>query len=272
LTKIEARNSAGSVLSLPFQDVSGGYSLRDVLGLDPVKATIVSTSFATADGTQYQSARREARNLILHLGYEPDWVDTTVKELRDNLYKWFMTKKAVNLRFYEDNGLVVDIAGRVESNDSPRFASDPDAKISILCPKPDFVGMTNNVISGSTVSDTSEIAITYAGTSDTGFLFTLNVNRTMPGFSLYMRGEDGIQYEMDFAASLVAGDIVKINTVTLEKYAILTHLGVDSSILYGISPSSPWLNLQPGVNHIRLQNVGSAVPFTIAYTDKYGGL
>lgn len=276
LTKVEARNAAGNVLTLPFGDPVSGVYIKSIDGLDPVKANIVTSSFASQDGEQYQTARRPARNIILRLGFAPDWVLTTPKAIRDNLYKWFMTKQQDELRFYEDSGLVVSIVGRCESNDSPRTTSDPDATIGMYCFLPDFIGMTNQTIAGSSVSDSTESTASYIGSTDTGFLFTMNVNRTITGFALYMRGADGIQYEMDFAlpsGSMVAGDVLKISSVPGNKYATLTHAGVDTNVLYAISPASPWLILQPGANKIRLLISGvGAIPYTIQYTDKYGGL
>lgn len=272
LTKVEVRNTAGQVLTLPLQDISGGYTLKSISGLDPVKASIVTSSFANRDGVEFESALRSFRNPVLKIGFAPDWIASTPKQLRDNLYKWFMTKKQVELRFYEDSGLVVTIVGRVESNDAPRFTSDPDATISIVCFLPDFIGMTTETVTASSVSDSTEVSVNYIGTEDTGFLFTLNVNRTISGFSLYARGPDNVQYELDFVASLVSGDVVKISTSAGSKYATLTRAGADTSLLYAISPSSPWLTLQPGLNKVRLQISGAAIPYTLVYTDKYGGL
>jgi Phage tail protein len=272
LTQVEVRNSAGTVLTLPIGQSFGGYFLKGITGLDPVKATIVTSSYADRDGAEYESARRDIRNPVLSIGFDPDWVTQTPKTLRDNLYNWFMTKSQVELRFYEDSGLVVTIVGRVESNSAPRFTSDPDSTISVICPIPDFQGMTNNLISGTSVATGVESALTYVGTSETGFVLDVNVNRAISGFSMYARGVDGAQYELDFSASLVAGDIVEISTVIGNKYATLTRAGVQSSLLYGISPSSPWLTLQPGINNLRLLIPGAAIPYTIAYTDKYGAL
>ena len=272
LTKVEVRNSAGTVLTLPLTDYSSGYTLKGIEGLDPVKAILVTSSFATRDGVEYESARRDARNLILKIGFSPDWANSTPKSLRDNLYKWFMTKQRVELRFYEDSGLVVSIVGRVESNDSPRFTADPDSTMSIMCFAPDFVGMTSQVVSSGSVSTSVETLITYAGTSETGFLFGLSVNRAISGFALYQRGADGVQYVMDFAATLAAGDYIAISTVQGNKYATLTRAGVTSSILYGISPASPWVQLVPGANNMRLQISGATIPYSITYTSKYGGL
>jgi hypothetical protein len=272
LTKVEVRNAAGDLLTLPLQDVSGGYSLRNIDGLDPVKATIVSSSFATRDGVEYESARREGRNLVFKIGFEPDWILQSPAALRRNLYNWFMTKQWNEFRFYEDDGLVVSIAGRTESNQAPRFTSDPDATVSVMCENPDFVGLTNEHVTGNSTPSSVESILNYAGSQETGFLFDLYVNRDVSGFSLYQRGADGVQYQLDFSADLIAGDVVEISTVPGSKYATLTRAGVTTSILYGISPASPWLVLTPGSNHIRLQINGAPVPYTIDYTDKYGGL
>lgn len=272
LTKVQLINSAGSVLEIPFQDVSGGYSIKDITGLDPVKATIVSSSFAGIDGVQYQSSRRDARNIVLKIGYFPDWVGSTPKMLRDKLYKWCMPKRPITIKFFEDDGLVVEIMGRVESNASPRFTSDPDATVSVVCFLPDFVGMTNELFSGSSVADTVESTLNYIGTTETGFLFTLYPNRSISGFSLYQRGDDGVQNEMDYIYNHVAGDVLQISTSPGNKFATLTNGSGTTSVVYGVSPYSPWLQLSPGVNKIRLQIAGAPIPFTIAYTDKYGGL
>ena len=42
ITMIQAINAQGELLSLPLDDISNGFSVEDIDGLDPVKATIVS--------------------------------------------------------------------------------------------------------------------------------------------------------------------------------------------------------------------------------------
>jgi hypothetical protein len=39
LSKIEARNNQGAILTLLLDDVSSGYAIKDVQGIDPVKWT-----------------------------------------------------------------------------------------------------------------------------------------------------------------------------------------------------------------------------------------
>lgn len=272
LTKLEVRTDQGALLTLPLQDYSEGYVVEDITGLDPVNATIVSSSFAQLDGSEYQSSRRENRNLVIKLSFEPTAGTVSVQQLRSRLYGFFMPKSNVQLRFYEDTGLVVNISGRVESFVAPRFGQDPGATISIICFKPDFVEMGVLSFGGASTAGTTELVQNYDGSVETGFLFTMNINRAMSGFTIYSSPPDNSLRSLIFVAPLVAGDVVKISTVSGAKSAILTRGGVDGSILYGVSPYSNWMNLFPGPNKLRVQASGAAVPWSITYTNKYGGL
>ena len=273
LTTVEARNAAGTLLSLDLDDVSDGFVLQNVKGLDPVHATLISSDYAQQDGGQFHSARRDTRNIILTIGLEPvDWLTTSVKSLRTNLYAFFMPKSQVELRFVDSGGLTVTITGRVESFETPLFAPESIVTVSLICYDPDFQKLTSETISGSTVSDTTETLVSYDGTVETGIIFTLNVDRTEDAFTIYHRAPDGQIVSMDFAGSLLADDVVTINTITGTKGATLTRASVNSSVLYGVSAQSTWIELQPGDNYIRVYATGAAIPFTIEYTKRYGGL
>lgn len=285
LNLVEAITDYGVTLSLPFMDITNGYSVQDIQGLDPVPANIVSSSFANLDGEQYQSSRREKRNIILKLGLEPDFTTMTVRELRSHLYGFFMPKQSTNLRFYTDGAPTVDIAGRIETFDCPIFVKEPVATVSILCFDPDFYDPIEVMIDGATnfpatvspgpppvYAPPEFMMIDYEGTVDTGILFELFVNRPMDGFTIQYQPDGDQVREMDVAASLLADDVVRISTQPGNKYATLTRGGVLSSILYGVSPYADWVRLQPGSNAFRVNSVGDPVPYDITYTNKFGGL
>ena len=274
LTMVEARTPRGTLLSLPLQDVSEGFVVENIEGLDPVKATLVSSGFAQLDGEQYQSARREKRNIVITLALEPDYVNTSVQSLRNKLFQFFMPKSPIKLNFVSTDLPTLSIEGRVESFTAPKFTKDPQVTISIVNFDPDFYDPTVMSLPGNTVGNMMETNYTYDGTVETGVLFKLLVNRTMTDFSIYHRPEDNEMRTLDFASptNLLAGDILSISSQPGNKYCVLTRTGVDSSLLFGMSPQSSWLNLYPGLNKIRVFAEGAAVPYTIEYTTKYGGL
>lgn len=272
LTEVEVRTRQGDLLNLPLEDIDSGLIVQQIEGLEPVKATLVSSSFAQLDGEQFQSSRREFRNIKIQLGLDPNPLEDTVRDLRKKLYNFFMPESEASLRFIMEDGLNVDVVGRVESFESALFTAEPVVDISIICFDPDFVVPTSTVINGSTVSSDTETLISYQGTVETGFVFTLNVDRTIDEFTLYHRSSDDVVRSLDFSAPLVAGDVLVISTVPGNKGATLTRAGTTSSVLYGVSPQSVWSKLTPGTNRIRAYAVGAAIPYTFEYFTKYGGL
>lgn len=272
LVRVEVRNSQGALLDLPLDDDSSGLYIENIDGLDPVKATLVSTSTAGADGAQYQNSRREARNLVVKMGVEPDWINTTVTDLRKRLYAFFMPKTEAFLRFYMDDGLYVDITGRVESFDFPLFTKDPEANLSLMCFQPDFIDPNPVNLSKMSVSDVTEFVVQYDGTVETGVVWTIRPDRAVGEFTLYHRRPDGQLRTLEFTKPLAAGDKLEISTVTGAKGVTLTRSSTQSSALYGVSPQSNWLEFQPGDNFLRLYASGAAFPFDLSYTTRYGGL
>ena len=112
----------------------------------------------------------------------------------------------------------------------------------------------------------------YEGSVETGFVFKLLVDRAITGFTIENRAPGLAFQSLEFAAALYPSNIVEISTVSGAKYATLNHLGSDIPILYGVSPSSAWINLTPGQNFFRVSAEGVPIPYTIEYTAKYGGI
>ena len=272
LTKLDVSTSQGDLLSFQLDDDQSGFLIQNIDGLDPVKATLVSTAFAGVDGEQYQSARRETRNIKLTVGLDPDPLTASVRDLRKRLYGYFMPKAEVLLTFYDNDGPTVNIVGRVESLESVLFTRQPVVDISIICYDPDFVDPITVHRSGTTTSGTTDTIITYDGTVDTGTVITLNVNRTMSDFSIYHQPPNDTLRQLDFSAPLVAGDVLVISSVTGDKGVTLTRGGTQISLLYGMSPQSRWIEFMPGDNKLHIYATGVGVPYTIDYVTKYGGL
>lgn len=273
LTRVDVSTPQGDLLSFQLDDDDSGFVLQNIDGLDPVKATLTSSSFAGVDGAQFQSARRETRNIVMTVGLEPNPLTDTVRGLRNRLYAFFMPTTKVNLTFYDDEGPDVTISGVVEDSPSTLFTADPAMSISIICFKPDFLGMVlGHIGDGITTSGTSGRLIAYPGTSKTGTVFTLNVNRTLNDFTIYHQPPNDDLRQLDFSAPLVSGDVLTISSVSGDKGVTLNRSGSISSLLYGMSPQSSWIEFMPGDNLITFYATGAGVPYTIDYVSRYGGL
>lgn len=278
LTMVEARNSLGGVLALPLADATSGYLIEDIEGLDPVKATLVSSEFANLDGSQYQDSSTANRNIIIRLKFKPEFTTGTVRDLRNRLYGFFMPKAEVRLRFYLSDGLAVSISGRIESFDAPLFTKTPRADISIVCFDPDLVDTNRVIIDGMTSSSTSDdagrLTIPYAGTAEAGvkFQLSLGAGRSLGEFTIYHRAGSDIARTLNFEMPLTQNNQVRIVTVPGAKEAVLINGSTETSALWAVSPQSTWFKLQQGENYIRVYATGAPIPYVIEYNTKYGGL
>jgi len=276
LTTIEARSRQGNLLSLPLEDDSSGLRVAKVEGLDPVKASLVSSGFANSDGEIFQSSRRETRNIKFNIELDPTAESgDTIRDLRKKLYRFFMPESEVRLTFVLEEGLDVDIVGRVESCETDHFSQEPAVDISIICFDPDFVDPTPIVVTGMTTADAAPKIIEYEGTVEVGVVVTLGpIVEAIPDFVLYHTLPNDEVRTLEFDnITLAVGDTLTISTVFGSKGATLTHNGSSSSALYGISPQSNWIALEPGENQLKLfSSVAGGSPWTVGYLNKYGGL
>lgn len=272
LTAVEITNTRGDTLRLPLADSANGYSVRDIEGLDPVNATLTTSTIAQDDGAQPQNARRDSRNVTMKLGLEPDYMMSTVASLRSGLYDYLMPKANITLGFYVDGSLFVTSQGQVESFENSMFSADPEVDISIICYKPDFFGVAPQVLSSSSRADTNTNIVDYPGTSPTGMIFTLNVDRTLNDFTVVSTTPSGVRQRMSVSGAFVAGDIVTITTIPGQKSVILTRGRGISSVLNYLSTPAQWISLEKGDNAFGVFTATAGVPYTMTYTPLYGGI
>lgn len=271
LTRVDFINPQGDVLSLPLSDYSGGYLVRNIDGLDPVKATLVSSSMAQVDGAQPQSSSRGTRNIVMKIGIKPNYVTNDVLSLRSNLYSWFMPKQIVTINFYFDNALYATSVGTVESCTNSMFSADQEVDISLICYDPDFYSTSSVTVNGTTVTNVLTQAITYPGTSDCGVIFTLTVSAASSGFTLNNTRPDGTLQTFQVTGVFQAGDVVTVTSIPRQKSLMLTRAGVTSSILYYLQAGGTWISLGNGKNKFQAFSDVGAMSYTVAYTPKYGG-
>jgi hypothetical protein len=277
LTQMDVINASGGTLQLPLASSAGGYVVKEIDGLDPVTATLTSSSLAQVDGAQLNAASRGTRNITAKFGFAPDYSASSVKSLRKNLYKYMLPKSNITMKFYDNGTLNAITTGTVESLAAPSsfFVQDPEMDLSVICFDPDFYAPDSETVTGATIapSTSTPSAITYEGDSAAGFIFTLNINGAPTTISLYNVQPDGTSqlFEMD-NLSLASGDVVTINTIPFQKAVTRNRAGTVTSLLYTKSQQSVWPSLVTGVNNIRCTSDLAAIPWSLNYTAKFAGL
>ena len=152
---VSVTNPAGETLRciLDNPDASG-FSIAQITGITPGKATVNIQEIATLDGGMYSNSRMTTRNIVIDYIFHDYWGGRwvrpnsggpafyienrrTIEEARREFYRYFIVKKPVTIQI-ETDLRTYEIDGIVESNEPNIFSDMEGAQVSILCPVPYF--------------------------------------------------------------------------------------------------------------------------------------
>ena len=275
----------GDHLELPF-DASSGYVVKEIEGLGPVKADIITTEYASMDGGAYQTARGNMRNIVLQLGFDPSYEsDDPFGELRRGLYPYLTPKMHVELRFLSSNFETVKILGYVESFEPSIFSAEPEVQISILCPDPYFSSIAPVTVFPN-IGESFNIE-NPIGAVATGFTLTVDEFETHISNPILVKVTKFHMPEGTTSMSLV-GHVAGVPGLVVLK--IVTIKGSKSAIWWDYEDYDPidpvngtnvlgyldnWLDISPGDNSIKV-DLWAMNPLdanvTFSFIPKYAGL
>lgn len=282
ITKIEVFSAQPDAPALPL----GGFfantdpiQVRDVQGLGPVKADILSTQFASGDGELFQGSSVGKRNIVMTLGFNPSWEDQTLSTLRHMLYRYLLPKAWTKLRFFSDDMPTVDIEGYVESLEPNIFSQDPEMQLSIVCPKPDFIEADATVFYGVVDNGSIILEFEYEGTVETGF--EVRIDQTAANVSyvgdLLIRMEQEPEDPQDFLVATVTINgtyYFKLSTIKNAKRVSRVTIadGTIFNLLANMDDASVWPVIKPGTNLFSVAAAENDQAWTMAYFNRFGGL
>lgn len=256
VAKIE--NKKKQILTLT-QDESR-FQVYSIQGLNPPKATINFAKVAGLDGSRFNSAKLEERNIVIYIKLKGD-----IEANRIYLYSFFNTKEWCKF-YYKNGSRDVYIEGYVETAECDLFTNSEIMQISIICPNPYFKAMQeivddiskalarfvfpfsinqNEPIPFSTI-DTSKVTNVYNDSeSETGVIVEIDV--LGPVHSIMIRSvSTGETFKLNH--SFIENDKIIIDTNVGGKSISLIRNGVKSNIFSAITKGSSFFQLSIGDN------------------------
>lgn len=261
------------------------FDVLEVSGLNPPNAAINTYAISGMDGTKFNSARVEQRNIVILLN-----IHYPVEENRLTLYRFFRVKKWLKMYIKTDTRNVY-IEGYVESFENSAFTDLQKPQISIICPQPFFLAVADTEINfsesvplfefpfaipaaGIEFSRKNQISNTFfnAGEMDIGGTILLHARANgvhNPVFyNLTTQEYFGIYITMQ------AGDLITICTETGGKSVTLLRDGATSNLLSNRKVDSSWIRFISGVNRISFdaEEGQSDLDVTLIVRQKFEGV
>lgn len=279
---LKIQNTQGEVWELTH---NLNYHVKSVQGLTPPETAVNTATAGTIDGTFFNSARVNQRNIVITLVPNGD-----IEANRQLLYKMFRLKTKCTIYFknkYRD----VKIDGYVEMLESDLFTMRQEVQISIICPRPYFQGLIDlytelskivalfefpfSIVTPIPFSEISDVPITTinnVGDAVCGTIIDIDVTDTCSGLKISNTSNQTF-FELDF--SFQANDHVTINTNSGQMGVSLRRGDTTTNLLNYVSKDSTWLKIQPAENTFTFSlTTGTVDSVKIHFTTSllYGGV
>lgn len=236
MIKATVTNKYGQSLTLT---QNRALAVAQITGLTPPPATINTTPIATKDGSLFNSAAVENRNIVFLI-----YPTGAPEPQRVNLYQFFKLKQDIRLDF-ETATREVYITGYVESIEGDLYENPQALQISVICPDPYFNAQEEIEAS----FDTTPEELTNPSDEESGAVFEITASGAASNITITNETTgESFTINEDF----LAGDVLTLNTKRGEKSLTLTRGGTTTNILNAMAPSSRWLSIIPGVNALSL--------------------
>lgn len=281
------RNSRNSEIVLTGRETE--YQIISIKGLNPPSAHLNTSNVARMDGALYNSGRLNTRNIVVTARINGD-----VERNRQILYDYCPTKEKVRF-FFKNENRDVYIDGYVDSVECDLFTNSEKIQISIICPQPYFVDVTNTQVEGSSLTK----LFTFPFSIDLGspipfseYVFDEDVNLFNDSsgeigmtIEAYMRSDvasllirnTGTGESFGLVYAFESGDRVTIDTIKGQKSITLLRDGVYYNLFSALQVGSKFFQLASGdnfFNYIVDGNVSNNpdVDLTFTYNKMYRGV
>lgn len=253
---LSVKGANGNVLRLTNNPL---YVVTDISGLSPETAVINTSTVGTNDGTKYNSARINQRNIVITIYFQGD-----IEASRIALYSYLKSKQPCRV-YYSNENRNVYIDGYVESMPCDYFSRSEFMQISIICPNPFFRNIKETVsemsiveslfefpfdipasgVDFSTLSDVALATVQNNGDISSGMIIELNASGAVVNPSI-INANTLDRFDLNF--SMQSGDKIIIDTIKGEKSVKLVRFGVTRNIINSIGKYPNWLQLDIGPN------------------------
>lgn len=279
---LKIENPAGEIFELTHNTQS--YVVIGVQGLTPPPTNVNTSVGGLADGTFFNSARLDQRNIVIDIVLQGD-----IETNRQQLYRIFPRKLPCTV-YFSNRNRDVKIIGYVEMLDGDLFSMRERMQVSIICPRPYFEALQTiytelsrvvrmfefpfSIEDPVTISEIAEFplcTITNDGDVEAGLTISVSVITTTDEVRIFNSTAGNF---IGFSNSFEAGDEITICTSSGSLSAVLNRGGNKTNLLNALVTGSSWIRLVPGENLFTFTSAGGSdsIRIVFAFSELYGGV
>jgi len=218
------------------------YTVFNIEGLTSQKADINLTESALLDGAAFNSAKVNARNIVIYAA-----VETPVETNRIALYKYVKAKKPLRVHFKNGTRDIL-VRGYCDSADLAAFDQKQVMQISILCPDAFLPALYSEGESYGYEGDDNVFTIDNYGDVDTPFSLQGRLSGDVVGFTV-MNNTTGEYFKIN---GTIPTGVLTVNTATGGKVCTLRDANDTYNLINQVDMESSWFKLSPGENEIEI--------------------
>lgn len=249
------------------------YSVRNIDGLGPVKATVSNVDVPDRPGSIFQHAKMGNRNIIIQVGFRPEFsMSRSVEQLRQSLYQVYMPGNRIEMDFTTDALGTVRTRGYVESADPALFTDDPVLNISVICNDPYFYPISDSLqtVEIDTIG-AQEFSVFSKAYVPVPFRVSFKVVTARKGFILSSQRPFPAFY-IGSSMELKADDIIKASSTPGNLYFDYVRYSATNSAMGYFHGQLSEARLYPGPNPFRFNEIDWMTDLVFEYDMAYGGI
>lgn len=280
---LKIENTNGDIFELTHN--SPNYYVAHIDGLTPPPTAVNTSTAGVIDGTFFNSARVEQRNIVITL-----YINGDIEANRQQLYKIFPRKTPCTV-YFKNKNRDVKIVGYVEALEGDLFVQREQIQLSIICPRPYWEALSQlynelskiiarfefpfSIVEPIPFSEINDVPIcTINNTGDAACGTVIDIEFMGAAETLKIIDTTD-QTFFELAYSFQAADKVRINTNSGQMGVTLEREGSTTNLLNYVSKNSTWFRIKPGPNTFTFTlATGSTDDVKINFTTSllYGGV
>jgi len=205
----KVENTRHAVLELTQNETN--FQVINITGLNPPNAQVNMTKIAGIDGSSFNSATVNTRNIVLVIKLNGD-----IEKNRIKIYSFFRTKEWCKF-YYRNSRRDVFIEAYTDAVECDLFTNNEVVQVSLICPKPFFKDLNEFITDISKVVSMFEFSFAI---SDEGIEFSSLEQEKITNVYNNSEIETGLMIEID-----IYGDVekIQINNVSTGDMFILNY-------------------------------------------------